>query len=132
MGLGRELCIELEPPVIRTALEKFRHTPGYYNLVRTYLASAWNWGRKFGPLPATLGNPVEEIEALPSTPRSRRVTEAEYRAVFRAINELMAERRNDPARLLACAFVIATGCRPVEAVRLLREGGTCEAGRRLA
>jgi integrase len=120
-GLGKELCIELEPPEIRTALEKFRHTNGNYNLVRTYVAAGWNWGRKFGPLPATLGNPVDEIEALPSTPRSRRVTEAEYRRVFRAIDELMAERRNDPARLLACAFVIATGCRPIEAVRLRRD-----------
>jgi integrase len=117
-GLGKELCIELDPPKIRTELQKFRRTPGNYNLVRTYVCSAWNWGRKFGPLPATLGNPFDEIEALPSTPRSRRIAASEYRAVFRAINELMAERRNDPARLLACAFVIATGCRPIEAVRL--------------
>jgi integrase len=120
-GLGKELCIDLEPPTIRSVLEKFRHSPGNYNLICCYLTATWNWGRKFGPLPATLGNPLEDIEALPSTPRSRRVTDAEYRAVFGAINELMAERRNDPARLLACAFVIATGCRPIEAVRLRRD-----------
>jgi hypothetical protein len=86
-GLGKELCIDLEPPTIRSALEKFRHSPGNYNLVRCYIAAAWNWGRKFGLLSASLGNPVEEIEALPSTPRSRRITDAEYRAVFRAIND---------------------------------------------
>ena len=33
----------------------------------------------------------------------------------------MTERRNDPSRLLACAFVIATGCCPIEAVRLRRD-----------
>ena len=33
----------------------------------------------------------------------------------------MRERRNDPSRLLTCAFVIATGCRPIEAVRLRRD-----------
>jgi integrase len=120
-GLGKEVCIEAETPVIRTGLEKFRKTPGNYNLVRTYVSAAWNWGRKFGLIPAQLANPVEDIEALPSTPRSRRITAAEYRKVFRAINELMAERRNDPARLLACGFVIATGCRPIEAVRLRRD-----------
>jgi integrase len=120
-GLGQEFCIDLDAPPVRNALEKFRHTPGNYNLVRTYVSAAWNWGRKFGPIPANLANPVEDTEALPSSPRSRRITEAEYRAVFRAINELMAERRNDPARLLACAFVIATGCRPIEAVRLRRD-----------
>jgi hypothetical protein len=58
-GLGKELCIELEPPTIRTELQKFRHTPGNHNLLRTYIAAAWDWGRKFGPLAATLGNPVE-------------------------------------------------------------------------
>jgi integrase len=57
---------------------------------------------------------------MPSTPRSRRITDTEYRAVFEAINGLTADRRNDPARLLACAFVIATGCRPVVAARLQR------------
>jgi integrase len=120
-GLSKELCVELEPPAIRTELQKFRHKPGNYNLVRTYVAAAWDWGRKFGPLPATLGNPVDEIETLPSTPRSRRISEAEYRAVFAAINTMMAERRNDSSRLLALSFVIATGCRPIEAVRLRRD-----------
>ena len=94
--LGQEFCTDLEPPTIRIALEQFRVTPGNYNLVRTYLHSAWKWGRKFGPLPATLGNPVDEIEALPSMPRARRITAAEYRKVFRAINELMAQRRMIP------------------------------------
>jgi hypothetical protein len=121
-GLGQEFCIDLDAPKLRSALEKFRHTPGNYNLVRTYIGAAWNCGLQFGPhIPATLRNPVEDIEALPSTPRSRRITAAEYRKVFRAINELMAERRNDPARLLAVTFVIATGCRPIEAVRLRRD-----------
>jgi integrase len=120
-GLGKELCIDLDSPNARSALEKFRHTPGNYNLVRTYVAAAWNWGLKFGHVPANLRNPVEEIEALPSTPRSRRVTASEYRSVFKAINESMTERRNDPSRLLACAFVIATGCCPIEAVRLRRD-----------
>jgi integrase len=40
--------------------------------------------------------------------------------VFKAINELMTERRNYPSRLLACAFVITTGCRPIEGARLPR------------
>jgi integrase len=48
--------------------------------------------------------------------------------VFAAINTMMAERRNDPARLLACAFVIATGCRPIEAVRLRRDQVSRERG----
>ena len=120
-GMGQEFCIDTDSPKVRNVLEKFRRTPGNYNLVRTYVRSAWNWGRKFGHLPATLGNPVDPVEALPSTPRARRITPAEYRAVFRAINELIAERRNDPARLLACAFVIVSGCRPIEAVRLRRD-----------
>jgi integrase len=120
-GLGQEFCVDLDAPLVRNALEKFRKTPGNYNLVRTYVSAAWKWGRKFGPIPTNLANPVEDTEALPSTLRSRRITAAEYRKVFRAISELMAERRNDPARLLACAFVIATGCRPIEAVRLRRD-----------
>jgi integrase len=33
----------------------------------------------------------------------------------------MTERRNDPARLLACLFVVETGCRPIDAVRLRRD-----------
>jgi integrase len=31
---------------------------------------------------------------------------------------LISERRNDPARLLACLFVIETGCRPIDSIRL--------------
>jgi integrase len=120
-GLGRQRVGDLKPSAIRTALQTFRQTPGNYNLVRAYVASAWNWGRRFGYLQETLGNPVEDIETLPSTPRSRRITEAEYRAAIAAISIMMAERRNDPARLLACAFVIATGCRPIEAARLRRD-----------
>jgi integrase len=119
-SLGREPAIDLKSSDVRVGLEKFRIRPGNYNLVRTYVAAAWSWGRDFGliPVPEHARNPVEPVETLPSTPRSRRITESEYRAVFNAINELMLERRNDPARLLACAFVIATGCRPIEAVRL--------------
>jgi integrase len=120
-SLGKELAIDVKSPDVRVALETFRHTPGNYNLIRTYLAAAWNWGQDFGPIPENIRNPVEAVETLPSTPRSRRITEPEYRAVFAAINELMTERRNDPSRLLACAFVIATGCRPIEAVRLRRD-----------
>jgi len=44
---------------------------------------------------------------------------------------MMTERRNDPARLLACLFVILTGCRPVEAVRLKREFVDLERGKAL-
>ena len=122
-SLGKELAIDLKSSDVRVGLEKFRHSSGNYNLVRTYVAAAWNWGRDFGPIPENARNPVEGVETLPSTPRSRRITASEYRSVFRAINELMTERRNDPSRLLACAFVIATGCRPIEAVRLRRDSG---------
>jgi integrase len=120
-SLGKQLVIDLKSPDVRVALEKFRQSPGNYNRVRTYVAAAWNWGQDFGPIPENARNPVEGVETLPSTPRSRRITDSEYRAVFKAINELMRERRNDPSRLLACAFVIATGCRPIEAVRLRRD-----------
>jgi integrase len=120
-SLGKQLACELKPSDVRVALEKFRSSSGNYNLVRTYVAAAWNWGRDFGLIFDNARNPVDGVETLPSTPRSRRITEAEYRTVFKAINELMTERRNDPSRLLACAFVIATGCRPIEAVRLRRD-----------
>jgi integrase len=120
--LGKELVIDLKSADVRVALETFRHSPGNYNLVRTYVASAWNWGRDYGLIPESAArNPVEGVETVPSTPRSRRITDSEYRSVFKAINELLTERRNDPSRLLACAFVIATGCRPIEAVRLRRD-----------
>jgi integrase len=120
-SLGKELVIGLKSSDVRVALETFRRSPGNYNLVRTYVASAWNWGRDFGLIPENARNPVEGVETLPSTPRSRRIADSEYRSVFKAIKELMTERRNDPSRLLACAFVIATGSRPIEAVRLQRD-----------
>jgi integrase len=120
-SLGKQLASELKPSDVRVALEKFRNNSGNYNLVRTYVAAAWNWGRDFGLILDDARNPVDGVETLPSTPRSRRITEAEYRAVFKAINELVTERRKDPSRLLACAFVIATGCRPIEAARLRRD-----------
>jgi integrase len=120
-SLGKQLASELKPSGVRVALEKFRNRSGNYNLVRTCVAAAWNWGRDFGLIFDNARNPVDGVETLPSTPRSRRITEAEYRAAFKAINELVTERRNDPSRLLARVLVIATGCRPIGAVRLRRD-----------
>jgi integrase len=120
-GMGADFVTEIKQRNVRTDLERLRNKPGNYNLVRTYTAAAWNWAQGLGVVKDDARNPVDGIDALPSQPRARLITEAEYRTVFQAIDELMAERRNDPARLLACAFVIATGCRPIEAVRLRRD-----------
>src|SRR6516162_1228285 len=38
--------------------------------------------------PENARNPVEGVETLPSTPRSRRITDSEHRRVFAAINEV--------------------------------------------
>ena len=58
-SLGKQLATELKPSDVRVALETFRHRSGNYNLVRTYVAAAWNWGQDFGPIPEYLRNPVE-------------------------------------------------------------------------
>jgi hypothetical protein len=91
-NLGKQLATELKPSDVRVALETFRHCSGNYNLVRTYVAAAWNWGRDFGLIPENARNPVEGVKTVPSTPRSRRIADSEYRSVFKAINEMMTER----------------------------------------
>jgi integrase len=122
-GLGGNFIHAIEPVDVNEYLEPYENQRGNYNLILTYVRAAWNWAREHGVglTKHDTQNPVDGIDLKPSTPQAREVSPAEYKAVFRAINELMAERRNDPARLLACLFVIETGCRPVEAVRLLRE-----------
>jgi integrase len=105
-------------------LRPYLRQRGNYNLIRTYLRAAWNWARENGKGfddKSGSRNPADGIDPLPSTPRAREITPAEYKAVFSAIEQLMTERRNDPARLLACLFVIETGCRPIDAVRLRRD-----------
>ena len=51
-GLGKELCIDLDSPNARSALEKFRHTPGNYNLVRTYVRCGLELGPQVRPCPS--------------------------------------------------------------------------------
>jgi hypothetical protein len=123
-SLGSRYVSLIDSTDVRECLRPYHNQRGNYNLIRTYLGAAWNWARDHGvgfPDRDRSLNPVDVIEPLPSTPRAREVTPAEYDAVFGAIDELMSERRNDPARLLACLFVIETGCRPIDSIRLRRD-----------
>jgi integrase len=122
-SLGGKFIHAVESVDVNECLEPYHNQRGNYNLILTYVRAAWNWARQHGVglTKQDSQNPVDGIEPKPSTPQGREVTPAEYKAVFEAIDELMAERRNDPARLLACLFVIETGCRPIEAVRLRRD-----------
>jgi integrase len=128
--LGIRFVNEISSADVRNCLKGFRTQRGNYNLIRTYVGAAWNWAQKygFGGLDENTRNPVDGVETLPSTTRARTVTSGEYRAVFNTIDELLSEHRNDHARLLACLFVIVTGCRPIEAARLRREDISREAG----
>jgi integrase len=114
---------KLESADLLRCLDQFLKKKGNYNLILTYMRAAWNWAhdRRFGLGKDDAENPTDGIEPIASTPQARAITGAEYRVVFRTIDELMEVRRNDPARLLACLFVIETGCRPIEAVRLRRD-----------
>jgi integrase len=122
-SLGGKFIHALDSVDVNECLEPYHNQRGNYNLILTYVRAAWNWARQHGVGLTKYDNqnPVEGIEPKPSTPQGREVSPAEYKAVFGAIDKLMAERRNDPARLLACLFVIETGCRPIEAVRLRRD-----------
>ena len=42
-SLGKELAIDLKSSDVRAALQRYRRSSGNYNLVRTYVAAAWNW-----------------------------------------------------------------------------------------
>lgn len=119
--LARQLVVDMTDVEVRSALQPYARQAGNFNLLRTYVAAAWEWGRAFGHIEKILLNPVEHIENMPSMAQARAVTPGEYRRIQDAIDELLAERRNDPARLLACLFVVYTGCRPIEAVRLERK-----------
>jgi integrase len=117
--MGHRLVLEVEDTHLNVALKPL--TKGNYNLVGTYVRAAWDWGRKHRVVPRNLPNPGEFFEPKASTSRAKIILADEYKRVFAAIEAMMTERRNDPGRLLACLFVILTGCRPVEAVRLKRE-----------
>jgi len=121
--LGGVFIHDLDFVDVNTCLVPYGRQRGNYNLIITYGRAAWNWARSngVGLAPEDHRNPFDAIEPKPSTPQGREVTPAEYSAVFKAIDELMAERRNDPARLLACLFVVETGCRPIDSVRLRRD-----------
>jgi len=122
-SLGSKYIHSLDSADVNQCLASYRSQRGNYNLVLTYVRAAWNWAREngVGLTKQDPWNPADGIEPLPSTPQAREVTPSEYRGIFLAIDELLAERRNDPARLLACLLVIETGCRPVDAVRLRRD-----------
>jgi integrase len=114
--MGYKLVTEIDDADLNVALKPL--TKGNYNLVGTYVRAAWDWGRKHKVVPREAPNPAEFFEPKASTPRARIITAEEYKKILDTIEWLMTERKNDPARLLACMFVIFTGCRPVEAVRL--------------
>jgi integrase len=122
-SLGGKFIHSVDSVDVRDCLESYEKQRGNYNLILTYVRAAWNWARQhgIGLTREDTQNPADGIEPKPSTPQSREVAAAEYEAVFDAIDQLMAERRNDPARLLARLFVIETGCRPIGAVRLRRD-----------
>ena len=122
-SLGSKSIHSVDSVDVRDCLEPYEKQRGNHNLILTYVRAAWNWARQHGVglTKKDTQNPTDGIEPKASTPQGREVTPTEYKAVFQAIDELMAERRNDPARLLACLFVIETGCRPIEAVRLRRD-----------
>jgi integrase len=123
-SLGSNYISLIDSTDVRQCLLPYGSQRGNYNLVRTYLGAAWNWAYENGvgfTGKEAYRNPVDAIDSLPSTPRAREITPKEYEKVFRAIDLLISERRNDPARLLACLFVIETGCRPIDSVRLRRE-----------
>ncbi|WP_158281993.1 MULTISPECIES: integrase family protein [unclassified Azospirillum] len=123
--VGKELwskpIAEVTSIDIRQALQPFERQRGNHNLVVTYIRSSWTWGAKYGRVPDVLSCPALKIDLKPSTPQRRRISEVEYASIQGAIDQLMRNRRNDPSRLLACAFVVYTGCRPVEAVRIRRD-----------
>jgi integrase len=119
-SLGRSLCNEsFDDVAVRRTLNGLRRNG--YNTVRSYISAVWRWGQDHGYIKKSLPNPCKPIEPLASTAQGRIVTREEYAAILGAVDAMMAERRNDPARLLAVLFVAFTGCRPVEAVRLRRE-----------
>lgn len=122
-SLGSNFIHSVDSVDVHDCLEPYENQRGNYNLILTYVRAAWNWARQHGVglTKEDTQNPADGIDPKPSTPQGREVTAAEYKGVFHAIDQLMAERRNDPARLLACLFVIETGCRPIDAVRLRRD-----------
>lgn len=120
-SLGHRLVYEIDDTHVRAALKEFTSQSGNWNVIRTYIGSAWSWGRKHRVISKNLSSPVEDIEIMPTEPQARIVTEGEYGRIFGAIDKFLANSKHDPARLLAILWVIYTGCRPIEAVRLKRQ-----------
>ncbi len=114
--MGHKLVTEVDDSHLNVALKTL--TKGNYNLVGVYVRAAWDWGRKHRIVPRGAPNPAEFFRTKASTPRARVIHKDEYKKILETIEKMMKDRKNDPARLLACKFVIFTGCRPVEAVRL--------------
>lgn len=119
--LGYKLVHEVENTDVMVAVKPYVLQRGNYNLVLTYVRAAWDWGRRYRVVPKQIGNPAEDLDLMSSRSTARLVTNTEYRRVMLAIDQMMQERRNDPARLLACLWCVYTGCRPIEAVRLRRD-----------
>jgi integrase len=123
-SLGSKYIALLDLTDVKECLSPYHNQRGNHNLIRTYLKAAWKWAFENGvgfSRKEAYQNPLDAVEPLPSMSRAREITPIEYEKVFRSIDQLISERRNDPARLLACLFVIETGCRPVESVRLQRD-----------
>jgi integrase len=118
-GLGNKLVVDIDDVAFRQVLHRQRS--GNYNLIRSYVNSAWAWGRKTGYISKRFMTPADGTPPMPTTPQGRRITRSEYEAIFAAIHALSQEPRYDLARLLAITRVILTGCRPCEAARLRRE-----------
>jgi integrase len=118
-GIGKKLVTEIDDVAVRGFLNSVRRKG--FNTNRSYLSTSWRWGQENGYISKNLPNPCVDIKPLPSVPQGRNVSKEEYAAILRAVNEMMGERKSDPARLLACLFVAYTGCRPIEAARLRRE-----------
>jgi integrase len=118
-GVGKRLVTEIDDVDVRNFLNGVRHKG--YNTNRSYISAVWTWGRQHGYIPKHIPNPCRDIKPLRSAPQGRNVSKEEYAAIHRAVDEMMADRKNDPARLLACLFVAYSGCRPIEAARLRRE-----------
>ena len=114
--LGTTRIDELEPKAVAEMYHAMRATPTQAGLAVRVLSSAMSWAEEFGL--RTPGPNPARIRLKAARRRTRLFSEAEVARLFRAIDELEAEKKLTPTVALGLRLLFATGCRAGEIAQL--------------
>ena len=96
---------------------KLRSKPIMANRVLALLSKMFNLAEKWGWRPDAT-NPTRHVERYRETRRERYLSDLEMAALGKALRAAESERSELPSALAAIRFLILTGCRRSEALRL--------------